>query len=131
MGRSLAVAPFRVWAVFHGLLVLAQLGAAGALLDAVDLALETHGGIGGSLIVVAMVQTVLAVVATWPGGMPVWPIAVSVALVVADTAQVAIGYSGLLALHVPLGVLIVAAQVAVAVRALQPARRERPAALRR
>lgn len=137
MGRSLATAPFRVWAVFHGLLVLTQVGLAGALLDAVDHALEGHGGVGGSLILVAMIQTALAVLATWPGGMPAWPIAAGAALVVADTAQVAIGHAGLLGLHVPLGVAIVAGQLAVTVRALRPARRataargESPAGLSR
>ena len=131
MGRSLAAAPYRVWAVFHGLLVLVQVGLAGALLDAADLALEGHGGVGGSLILVAMVQAVLAVPATWPGGMPAWPIAASAALVVADTAQVAVGHAGLLAVHVPLGVAIVVGQVAITVRALRPARRERPTALSR
>jgi hypothetical protein len=122
MVRPLATAPFRVWAVFHGVLVLAQVGAAGALLDAVGPALAWHGGIGGSLILVAMVQTVLAVPAVWPGGMPVWPLAVSALLVVADTAQVAIGHAGLLTLHVPLGIAVVVTQVVVAVRALRPAR---------
>ncbi|MBC3190478.1 hypothetical protein H7X46_05300 [Pseudonocardia sp. C8] len=127
MGRSLAAVPFRVWAVFHGLLVLAQVGFAGALLDAVDGALDWHGGAGGSLIMVALVQTVLAVPAAWPGGMPAWSVAVSAALVVADVAQVAMGHAGLLAVHVPLGIAIVATQVTIAVRALAPARRRRPA----
>lgn len=122
MGRPLAAAPFRVWAVFHGVLVLSQVGFAGALLDAVDTALDWHGGVGGSLILVALVQTVLAVPAAWPGGLPVWPLAVSAALVVADTAQVAMGHAGVLTLHVPLGVAIVVTQTAIAVRALRPAR---------
>ncbi|BBG00144.1 hypothetical protein Pdca_13530 [Pseudonocardia autotrophica] len=119
----LAAVPFRVWAVLHGVLVLTQVGLAGALLDAALGALTWHGGIGGSLILVAAVQTVLAVPAAWPGRMPGWPVAVSAVLVVADTAQVAIGHLGLLAVHVPLGVAIVVVQVAVAVRALLPARR--------
>ncbi|WP_156819612.1 hypothetical protein [Pseudonocardia sp. HH130630-07] len=122
MRRSAAAVPFRVWAVLHAGFALAQVGAAGALLDALDLALEVHGGIGDSLILLAMVQAVLAVPAAWPGRMPVWPLAVSVVLVVADTAQVAVGHAGLLSVHVPLGVLIVVAQVAVAVRAVLPAR---------
>ncbi|MEQ3551380.1 hypothetical protein WIS52_12955 [Pseudonocardia nematodicida] len=125
--RVLAAAPFRAWAVLHGVMVLAQLGLAGGLLDAAVGALEWHGGLGGSLIMVALVQAVLAVVASWPGRMPVWPIVVSVVLVVADTAQVAIGHLGLLTVHVPLGVTIVAAQLAVTVRALLPARRVRVA----
>ena len=121
--RMLATLPFRVWAVLHAVLVLAQVGLAGALLDAALGALAWHGGIGGSLILVATVQTVLAVPAVWPGRMPGWPVAVSAVLVVADTAQVAVGHLGLLAVHVPLGVAIVVTQVVVAARALLPADR--------
>ncbi|MEU6699585.1 hypothetical protein [Pseudonocardia sp. NPDC046786] len=121
--RLLATLPFRVWAVLHAVLVLAQVGLAGALLDAALGALAWHGGIGGSLILVAMVQTVLAVPAAWPGRMPGWPVAVSAVLVVADTAQVAVGHLGLLAVHVPLGVAIVVTQVVLAARALLPADR--------
>ena len=121
--RLLATLPFRVWAVLHAVLVLAQVGLAGALLDAALGALAWHGGIGGSLILVATVQTVLAVPAVWPGRMPGWPVAVSAVLVVADTAQVAVGHLGLLAVHVPLGVAIVVTQVVVAARALLPADR--------
>lgn len=121
--RTLATLPFRVWAVLHAVLVLAQVGLAGALLDAALGALAWHGGIGGSLILAATVQTVLAVPAAWPGRMPGWPVAVSAVLVVADTAQVAVGHLGLLAVHVPLGVAIVVTQVVLAVRALLPADR--------
>lgn len=124
--RMLATVPFRVWAVLHAVLVLAQVGLAGALLDAALGALAWHGGIGGSLILVATVQTVLAVPAAWPGRMPVWPVAVSAVLVVADTAQVAVGHLGLLAVHVPLGMSIVVVQLAVAVRAVLPAAVRRP-----
>lgn len=121
--RLLWTVPFRVWAVLHGLLVLAQAGLAGALLDAVDGALAGHGGVGGGLIVVAAVQVVLAVPAAWPGGFAAWPVAASAVLVVADVAQVALGHLGVLVVHVPLGIAIVVTQVAVAVRALRAPRR--------
>lgn len=123
--------PFRVWAVFHGVLVLAQVGFAGSLLDALDHALAWHGGVGGSLILVAMIQTVLAVPAAWPGGLPGWPAAASAALVVADIAQVALGHGGVLSVHVPLGIVIVVVQLVVAVRALRPAGRAPAASLSR
>lgn len=120
--RVAATVPFRAWAVLHGVLVLAQVGFAGSLLDAVDGALAWHGGLGGTLILVAMIQTVLAVPAAWPGGLPGWPVAASAALVVADVVQVALGHGGILAVHVPLGIAIVATQLAVTVRAMRPAR---------
>lgn len=123
--RGAWTAPFRVWAVLHGLLVLAQVGFAGALLDAVDDALAWHGGVGGSLILVAMIQAVLAVPAVWPGGLPAWPLVVSAVLVVADTVQVVVGHGGHLTVHVPLGIVIVAAQLAVTARAVRPVRSRR------
>ena len=41
---------------------------------------------------------------------------------VADTAQVALGHGGMLAVHVPLGIATVVVQLAIAVRALSPVR---------
>ncbi|WP_285648029.1 hypothetical protein [Actinomycetospora sp. NBRC 106375] len=52
------------------------------------------------------------------------------ALVVAETAQIALGYTGVLAVHVPLGVAIVGTAVWFAwwaVRARPPARPRTPA----
>ncbi|GAA4976476.1 hypothetical protein WHI96_17165 [Pseudonocardia tropica] len=131
MGRAVAALPFRVVAVLGGVMVLAQVVLAGAVLDAADGATTGHAGVGGTLIVVAMLQAVLAVPAAWPGGLPGWPVAAAAALVVADIAQVAVGHAGLLAVHVPLGVAIVAGQLVLAGRALLPARRPRPAPVSR
>lgn len=113
MGEVL-VAAFRVVAVLHAVMTVVQAFAAGALLQASDAGLVVHQAVGGTLLLVAMLQVPLAVLAWRPGRLSPWPIAVSGALVVAETAQVAIGYVGVLAVHVPLGVAIVATAVALA-----------------
>lgn len=124
---ELLVAAFRVVAVLHAAMTVAQAFAAGALLQASDAGLVVHQAVGGTLLLVAMLQVPLAVLAWRPGRLSPWPIAVSVLLVVAETAQVAIGHTGLLAVHVPLGVAIVATAVALAwwavrARSIRPAR---------
>ncbi|MEJ2867722.1 hypothetical protein WCD74_08105 [Actinomycetospora sp. OC33-EN08] len=112
--------PFRVIAPVHALLVVGQALLAGALLDAVDGATAWHGGVGGVLILVGMVQAVAAVPAVRPGGMPAWVLVVALLLPVAETAQVSVGYFGHLAVHVPLGIAILGAQLALAWAAAHP-----------
>jgi hypothetical protein len=50
----------------------------------------------------------LTAVLEWkPGGGPGWPLAVSAVLFAAVAVQIMLGYARVLALHVPLGVLII------------------------
>ncbi|QIS15675.1 hypothetical protein [Nocardia arthritidis] len=60
------------------------------------------GGIG-------YLQVVVALLVWRPGRGPVWPLAVSVGLVLAETAQILLGYFRGIGVHVPLGVAIIAA----------------------
>lgn len=105
---------FRVVVVLHAAMALAQPVAAGAILQASTLGLAVHQAVGGVLLLVAFVQVPVAVLAWRPGRLPAWPVAVSVGLVVVETAQVALGATGVLAVHVPLGVAIVGAAVGLA-----------------
>jgi hypothetical protein len=114
MGRRLAVGAFRAVAVLHAVLAVVQPVAAGAVLQASVAGLEVHRAVGSVVGLVGMVLVPLAVLAWRPGRLPAWPIAVAVGLVVAEVAQIALGYTGLLAVHVPLGVAIVATSVALA-----------------
>ncbi|MEJ2859572.1 hypothetical protein [Actinomycetospora flava] len=114
MVSGLAAGAFRVIALLHAAMTVAQAFAAGALLQASAAGLTVHQAVGGTLLLVAMLQVPLAVLAWRPGRLAPWPIAVSVVLVVAETAQVAVGYVGVLAVHVPLGVAIVGTAVALA-----------------
>ena len=96
MVDRLAVGLFRIVAVLHAAMTVVQ-------------------AVGGTLLLVATVQVPLAVLAWRPGRLPAWPIGVSAALVVAEVAQVALGATGVLAVHVPLGVAIVGTAVTLAV----------------
>ncbi|GAA4926169.1 hypothetical protein EV188_108137 [Actinomycetospora succinea] len=123
MGEGPTVGAFRVVTVLHAAMAVAQPVAAGALLQASEAGLAVHQAVGGTLLLVAMIQVPAAVLAWRPGRLSPWPIAVAAGLVVAATAQVALGYVGVLAVHVPLGVAIVAAAVGLAwwaVRARRP-----------
>ncbi len=119
MADRLAVGLFRIVVVLHAAMTVVQAVAAGGILQASAVGLIVHQAVGGTLLLVAMIQVPLAVLAWRPGRLPAWPIAVSTALVVAETAQVALGYSGVLAVHVPLGVAIVGTAVTLAVWAVR------------
>ncbi|MHC1557602.1 hypothetical protein ACR9E3_01515 [Actinomycetospora sp. C-140] len=110
-GSAAAVGILRGVAVLHAAMALVQPVAAGALLQASTVGLTVHQAVGGSLLLVTLVQVVAAVLAWRPGHLPAWPIAVAAGLVVAETAQVALGATGVLAVHVPLGVAIVGTAV--------------------
>jgi hypothetical protein len=54
------------------------------------------------------IVVILTAVLQWkPGGGPGWPIAVSAVLFAAEAGQIMTGYGRILAVHVPLGVLII------------------------
>jgi hypothetical protein len=57
--------------------------------------------------ITGMVVIVTAVLEWKPGGGPGWPLAVSAVLFAAVAVQIMLGYARVLALHVPLGVLII------------------------
>jgi hypothetical protein len=109
-----AVVVFRVVAVLHAALTIVQAVAAGGILQASTVGLVVHQAGAGLLWLVSLVQVPVAALAWRPGGLPAWPIGVSAGLVVAETAQVAVGATGVLAVHVPLGVAIVGAAVCLA-----------------
>jgi hypothetical protein len=57
---------------------------------------------------IAGIVVILTAVLLWkPGGGPGWPIAVSAVLFAAEAGQIILGYGRVLAVHVPLGVLII------------------------
>ena len=113
---------FRVVTTVHAAMTVVQAIAAGALLQASTTGLVVHQAVGGTLLLVATAQVPVALLAWRPGRLPAWPIALSAGLVVAETAQVALGASGVLAFHVPLGVAIVGTAVGLAVWALRARR---------
>ncbi|MFC5063967.1 hypothetical protein [Actinomycetospora atypica] len=121
-----AVGVFRGVTVLHAAMTVVQPIAAGALLQASTVGLVVHRAVGGTLLLIAAVQVLAALLAWRPGGLPAWPIAVTAGLVVVETAQVALGATGVLAVHVPLGVVVVGAAVGLAVWTLRARRTADP-----
>jgi len=117
-----AVGLFRAVTVLHAALTVTQAIAAGAVLQASVAGLTVHQAVAGGLFLVATLQIPVAVLAWRPGRLPAWPIAVSAGLLVVEVAQIAVGATGVLAVHVPLGVAIVGTTVALAVWAVWAAR---------
>lgn len=73
--------------------------------------LGAHGNNAFAVVIIALVQTVLAVVYWRPGGGPGWPALASVGLLVAESVQMELGFARVIGVHVPLGVAIVAAAI--------------------
>jgi hypothetical protein len=68
-----------------------------------------------------------AAVLHWRRGRgPAWPVAVSLAIVAAIAAQIALGFARLLIIHIPLGAAIVAASIRLLAWAWQSPARKTP-----
>ena len=95
----------------HAALVVAQPFLAGMFLSGLVDAIRVHAIIGSTLPALGLLQVAAAWVLWRPGGGPLWPLQISAVLVLAEGLQVAMGYTGALAMHLPLGVAIVAGTV--------------------
>lgn len=99
---------FRITLVLHVALVVAQPIAAGYFLAGnVDAMTDIHSPIGGSLWMVALIQTIVAACYTFAGRGRIWPTVVSALLIVAELTQLVYGYAQNFAVHIPLGTAIV------------------------
>ena len=92
----------------------------GGYLDGQFDLLAWHGGNAAALITLVMASGVAAIAYVWPGGGRPWPLLAVVLLWWAAAVQIGMGYLRVLVVHVPLGVLIVGAAVALAVWAWTP-----------
>lgn len=107
---------FRGVAAVHALLVFAQAVFAGQFLSGDAGALGLHEVNGTEVVTVVALVQVLAAVLVWrPGRGSPLPALVSVLLLAAEVLQIGFGFEGRLAVHVPLGVAILAITVALAV----------------
>jgi hypothetical protein len=98
----------RITLVLHAALVIAQPIAAGYFLAGnVDAMTNVHSPIGGSLWMVAIIQTVVAACYTFAGRGRIWPTVASALLIVAELTQLVYGYAQNFAVHIPLGTAIV------------------------
>ncbi len=90
-------------------------------------AISVHSAIGGSLTPVSFLVLVLAAAHGWLGRGPTWPAVAMGVLVVLVVVQANAGYSRTLGLHIPLGVFIVGAMVALFVWSVLDRRSRAPA----
>lgn len=98
----------RLMTFLHVLVAMAQAVTAGSLIEGNSSALNIHQLTGTSVITtVAVLQVVLAVVCWRRQQIAMWFPAASVALFFAEMAQIGLGFADQIALHVPLGSLIV------------------------
>ena len=111
------------WAFFavvlvHTAVVGAQPVLAGSYFAGDVDAIAAHGLLGSLMPLFGMVQLVAAVLLLRPGRGPWWPVPATLALFLAEGIQVGMGHSRVLAVHVPLGVGVVSALVALSLWAL-------------
>lgn len=97
----------------------------GGYLDGEFDLLAWHGGNAAALIALVMASAIAAVAYIWPGGGRPWPLLALVALWWAAAVQIGMGYLRVLAVHEPLGVLVVGSAVALAVWAWTPSVRRK------
>ena len=114
----------RVVLVLHAALVITQPIAAGYFLSGnVDAMNDVHSPIGGSLWLLALIQTIVAAIYWLAGGGRARPTVLSAVLLVAEFTQLIFGYLQNFAVHVPLGTAIVITVVWMAVWSFRPSAR--------
>jgi hypothetical protein len=122
---------FAATATAMALMVLMQATTAGQFLSGNALGLTLHREAVFMIITwVALAELVAAVLVVRPGRGSPWVLAVAALNIAAVVVQIYVGFTNQLALHVPLGVSILALNVLVAVKApalARLARRRQPA----
>jgi hypothetical protein len=109
-----SLAALRLVAALHAVAVCLQPVLAGVYLNGSGAAMRLHEPIGLGVAVVSMAQLPIAIV-YWRSGGRGSAVLVTLLLLVAESFQIAMGYTRQLALHLPLGVTIVAIACAFAV----------------
>ncbi|MDQ0379706.1 hypothetical protein [Amycolatopsis thermophila] len=109
-GPRRTLAALRVVTSLHVVAVVVQPVLAGEYLAGDIDALGLHEL--NSMIVsgLGVVQVIAAVVYVWAGHGRFWPLAASVAIALVEQVQSGFGYEGDVAVHIPLGVVVVATQ---------------------
>jgi hypothetical protein len=114
-GPRVTLHVLRVVAVIHALSMIAQPALAGLYLSGKVDALATHQINAVIIALFDLVQVFAAVAFAWKGRGRFWPLWASLAVLVAGEAQVGVGLEGIVAVHIPLGVSIIAMQILLTV----------------
>ncbi|GHF08624.1 hypothetical protein GCM10017786_48030 [Amycolatopsis deserti] len=114
-GPRRTLAALRVVTALHAVAVLAQPVLAGEFLAGEIDALDLHEL--NSMVVsgFGVIQVVVAVVYVWAGHGRFWPLAASAGIALVEQVQSGFGYAGDVAVHIPLGVSVVAVQILLTV----------------
>ncbi|HEY0470723.1 MAG TPA: hypothetical protein VGD34_03640 [Kribbella sp.] len=115
--RSLLI--LRVVALAQAAAACLQPVLAGSYLNGSGSAIRIHGSLGQAIFFICLVQLPAAAIYRRSGGRT-WPIVLTAALLLAEALQITMGYSRTLALHIPLGITIVATAVIFAVWTCRP-----------
>ena len=105
----------RIMTLVTAIMLFDQAIFAGQFLSGVYPMLRVHADNATSATLVVLLLVVAAVLLRWPGRGPWWPILASAGLLVLVVAQMVLGYSRVLAIHIPLGVAIIVLAVGLAV----------------
>ncbi|MFG3259904.1 hypothetical protein [Streptomyces sp. NPDC048172] len=107
-GARRAFAFFRGAATLLALAVLAQVGLAAGYLGGDYDSLERHGANAGIVVALALLTSVTTVLVRRTGG-PLWPVPLSLVLVLALFGEMMLGMARVVAVHVALGTVLVSA----------------------
>lgn len=110
----------RVLLTLHALLVFAQPVLAGRFMAGDYRMLSVHQGNSTVIGILGYVQVVVAFLYWRPAGGSAWPAAASLGISVVETVQILLGYTRSIAIHVPLGVLVVLVNILMAIWAWRP-----------
>lgn len=90
----------------HALAVFTQPVLAGQFLSGHFDFVAVHGAVAHVIALLSLTQVVAALLLKFPGRGPLWPLWMSLLVLLAEGLQVGVGYGRVLSLHVPLGVAI-------------------------
>jgi hypothetical protein len=114
-GPRRTLSTLRVLAVLHSLCAIGQPTFAGIYLDGDVDALALHE-INASMVAgLGVVQLVAAIGYVWAGRGRRWPLWASLGVVLAEQVQTGLGYESEVAIHIPLGVSVIAMQILLTV----------------
>jgi hypothetical protein len=109
-----SLAALRLVAVVHAIAICLQPILAGVYLNGSGSALRIHEPVGMAVATIGLVQ-LLAATVWWRSGGRLCAAGVSLLIIAGEATQIGMGYSRDLALHIPLGIALVAGTVAFAV----------------
>lgn len=120
----------RLVAGLHAVAICLQPILAGVYLNGSGPAMRLHEPIGLALTFLGLIQLLIATI-WWRAGGPIFAPAATLLITLGEVLQVSMGYSRQLAIHIPLGIALVATAIAYAVWTARQRPVSRPRSRRR